>query len=271
MPGVACIWPAPLSANNRDVTLDVIQTRTRSLPISETFTSIQGEGKLAGVPSFFVRTSGCNLRCAWCDTPYASWTPDGGPREIDAIVGEATASGVRHAVLTGGEPMMFAGIVPLSHALAKAGFHVTIETAGTILPPAAERSASGELPACDLISISPKLSNSTPINDPRDPSGAWRERHEARRLNFAVLQRLIDAYPARQLKFVMRDPADLAEVESLLTAVRGFTPDDVLLMPEGVTIPSPERKAWIVDACIARGWRYCPRLHIELFGNVRGT
>jgi 7-carboxy-7-deazaguanine synthase len=82
-----------------------------TVPISETFVSIQGEGKLAGVPSYFVRVSGCNLRCAWCDTPYASWEPDGGARTIDRVVEEARSAasrGVRHAVLTGGEPMMFA-------------------------------------------------------------------------------------------------------------------------------------------------------------------
>lgn len=233
-----------------------------TLPISETFTSIQGEGKLAGVPSWFVRLSGCNLRCAWCDTPYASWKPDGEARDLAALVAEAAGSGVRHAVVTGGEPLIFAGAAPLCDGLRAAGLHVTIETAGTVFLAA----------PCDLISISPKLANSTPAErDPRDPGGAWRVRHEQRRLNPDAIQRLLDAAPARQLKFVVQSPADIAEIEALLTRVSGWQPDDVLLMPEGVTPATAERKAWVAAACVRRGWRYCARLHIDLFGNTRGT
>ncbi|MFM9995719.1 MAG: 7-carboxy-7-deazaguanine synthase QueE [Phycisphaerales bacterium] len=236
-----------------------------SLPVAEAFTSIQGEGKLTGVPSFFVRVSGCNLRCTWCDTPYASWAPEGAPRTIDAILSEAGASGVRHAVLTGGEPMIFAAIDPLSAGLRAAGFHVTIETAGTVFRPCPPL-------ACDLMSISPKLSNSTPaVDDPRDPSGACAARHESRRINLDALQRLIDAHTERQLKFVVQCPGDLEEIDALLGRLRGWSPSDVMLMPEGVTPPTAERRAWIAAECLRRGWRYCQRLHIELFGNRRGT
>jgi 7-carboxy-7-deazaguanine synthase len=244
------------------------------LPISETFTSIQGEGLLAGVPSFFVRLSGCNLRCRWCDTPYASWQPETRRRALDDLLGEARASGVRHAVLTGGEPMMFPELVELSARLAGpesaggAGMHITVETAGTIIP-----GGFLERGRCDLVSISPKLANSTPRADPRDPLRVWEKRHEERRINPGVLQTLLDAFPAprRQLKFVFSDPADLAEIDALLAGLRGWAPSDVLLMPEGVTPPSPERKAAAVRACLERGYRYCARLHIELFGNTRGT
>jgi 7-carboxy-7-deazaguanine synthase len=231
------------------------------VPIAETFVSIQGEGKLAGTPSWFVRFSGCNLRCGWCDTPYASWEPETGKRALDELVAEATASGVRHAVVTGGEPMMFEAAMPLTHALRDAGLHVTIETAGTL-----------DLPVhADLMSISPKLSNSTPRNDARDPSGVWAGRHEERRLNLPVLQSLLDRHPNRQLKFVVAAPPDLPEIESLLARLRGWAPGDVLLMPEGVTPPAPDKKAWIAAAGAERGWGYAPRLHIEMFGNVRGT
>ncbi len=236
-----------------------------ALPISETFLSIQGEGKLTGVPSFFIRMNGCNLRCGWCDTPYASWSPDGGPREVADIVAAAIASGAKHAVLTGGEPMMFAQIEPLAASLRAAGLHITIETAGTIF-----RNV-----ACDLMSISPKLANSTPREgDPRDPDGRWRRLHEERRLNFDSLQQLISTWPQRQLKFVVAAgalDADLAEIEAVLSRLRGWAPDDILLMPEGVVKPTPAATAAVVNACTARNWRYCPRLHIELFGNVRGT
>jgi 7-carboxy-7-deazaguanine synthase len=236
-----------------------------SAPISETFTSVQGEGKLAGVPSWFVRFSGCNLRCSWCDTPYASWNAESKQRGMQDLIDEAArakAANVSHAVITGGEPMMFAQADELAAALRDLGMHITIETAGTLWR---------EI-ACDLMSMSPKLSNSTPqANDPRDKDGVWQFRHETRRINLDALQKLIDAYPARQLKFVVSDSQQLGEIETLLGSLRGWNRDDVLLMPEGITVEVLAKRHWIVDECVKRGWRYCPRLHIELFGNVRGT
>lgn len=240
-------------------------TRADALPVAETFVSVQGEGKLTGVPSFFVRASGCNLRCAWCDTLFASWNPEGVVRTVEQILTEAKGTVVRHAVLTGGEPMIFDAIEPLSRGLRALGMHVTVETAGTVF-------RSPDSLACDLMSISPKLANSTPPeDDPRDPTGAWRARHEARRIDIGVLQALIDAYQGRQLKFVVSSPGDLKEIDDLLSRLHPFAPSDVMLMPEGVTVPPPQRVAWVVGTCFERGWRYCHRLHIELFGNQRGT
>jgi 7-carboxy-7-deazaguanine synthase len=238
------------------------------LPISETFCSIQGEGKLTGVPSFFIRVSGCNLRCVWCDTPYASWLPEGTSLRLEKLVEKAKATPARHAVLTGGEPMMFAQIEPLSALLREAGMHITVETAGTIYRDL----------ACDLMSISPKLSTSTPGTperpDERDPTGAWRARHEKRRLDFVALQGLIERYPERQLKFVVTDAGrrrDMEEIEGVLLRLSGWSGEDVMLMPEGIAPPAAEFKAWVVAECVKRNWRYCPRVHIEVFGNVRGT
>ncbi|MCW5766724.1 MAG: 7-carboxy-7-deazaguanine synthase QueE [Phycisphaeraceae bacterium] len=238
------------------------------LPIAETFVSIQGEGKLAGVPSWFVRVSGCNLRCAWCDTPYASWRPEGPTRLVEDLVAEARGSGVRHAVVTGGEPMVFAPVAALCAELAGAGLHVTIETAGTIDRPV----------HADLMSISPKLRNSTPTAARARELGGpgaegWAERHERARINPAALQGLLDRHPERQLKFVVSaEPRrDLEEIDAVLTGLTGWSAGDVLLMPEGVTEPAPEHRAGVVRICVERGWRYCPRLHIALFGNRRGT
>lgn len=231
------------------------------LPIAETFRSIQGEGKLTGVPSFFVRTSGCNLRCRWCDTPYSSWNPESESRSIDSLVREAVASELGHVVLTGGEPLIFDGTIELCAQLRARGLHVTIETAGTVAP---------EI-LCDLMSISPKLSNSTPAADPRDPEGTWARRHDRTRIDLESLHRLIERGVDRQLKFVVCDHGDLEEIDALLAQLPALSAQDVMLMPEGITPPDRAVKAWVAEVCLARGWRYCQRLHIELFGNARGT
>ena len=239
--------------------LPVLQTST--LRISETFTSIQGEGKLTGVPSFFVRTSGCNLRCTWCDTPYASWAPEGDTRTLASIVDEASRSGVAHAVLTGGEPMLFDEIEPLAAALRDAGMHITIETAGTIMRDI----------ACDLMSISPKLANSTPIQDPRDELGAWAKRHEQRRLNPQALRALWEGPWERQCKFVVTGASDIDEIRSVIAMLGEHNPADIMLMPEGTETPSDELRDLTQRLCVEHRYRYCTRLHIDLYGDTRGT
>ncbi|MBY0313509.1 MAG: 7-carboxy-7-deazaguanine synthase QueE [Phycisphaerales bacterium] len=256
-----------------------------ALPIAETFVSVQGEGKLTGVPSLFIRLSGCNLRCSWCDTPFASWSPEGSTRPIDELVSLGRTSGVRHAVLTGGEPMMFPGLRELSTRLASpqesggAGMHITIETAGTITP-APHRASGIDWPlTAHLMSISPKLASSTPHNDPRDQGGVWAARHEHRRINLPVLRELLSRRPAlgsghdHQLKFVVTTPTDEAEIVRLLTELAGcdLTPTDVLIMPEGVSAPTQPQKDAALAICLRHGWRYCTRLHIDLFGHRRGT
>jgi 7-carboxy-7-deazaguanine synthase len=228
--------------------------------ISETFYSLQGEGELTGVPSVFIRTSGCNLRCNWCDTPYASWNPEGTERAVDDLVAEVRATPTRHVVLTGGEPMIAKNIRDLAAALRAAGQHITIETAATVAPDGI---------ACDLASMSPKLGNSAP--DARLPD-AWRARHEATRWNPDAVRAWVDGY-AYQFKFVVSTPDDLAEMETLIGSLgRDIPRQKILLMPEAITLEKMrERSAWLGELCKARGYRYAHRLHIELYGNKRGT
>jgi 7-carboxy-7-deazaguanine synthase len=228
--------------------------------LAELFYSIQGEGKLVGVPSVFVRASGCNLRCSWCDTPYASWDPEGDDVPVDEIVRRVGEFGARHVVLTGGEPMIMPDIVALAEALQQRGHHITVETAATVFKPDLK---------LDLASLSPKLSNSTPWE--RD-AGRFARSHERQRINVPVVQQFIDTSPDFQLKFVVADEKDLAEIEQLLSQLKRWTPADVLLMPEGTDAATlASRAGWISDVCKRTGYRYCPRLHVELYGNTRGT
>ena len=227
--------------------------------IAEIFHSIQGEGLLAGVPSIFIRTSGCNLRCHWCDTPYASWKPEGPEMSVEEILKKLTEWNCDHVVLTGGEPMIAPDLPELAAVLKKQNKHITIETAGTILP--------NGVP-CDLASLSPKLSNSTPSPE-RDP--AWAKKHEATRLQPEVISEWIRNYPF-QLKFVVSSENDLVEIKNLISCLPPVPSDRILLMPEGIDVKTlAARSPWLVDICKREGFRFCPRLQIELFGHKRGT
>lgn len=227
--------------------------------ISEVFYSIQGEGKLAGVPSVFIRTTGCNLRCAWCDAPYTSWEAEPGDKlEIETILDRLSDYPTMYAVVTGGEPMIDAEIGALTVALKDAGYHITVETAATVWQDV----------LCDLASISPKLGNSTPWER---EEARFADAHEANRINISVIRRFM-RFPDYQLKFVVSAAEDLAEIDSILAQLPGYDPFNVMLMPEGVTREALDAKGpWIADICKHRGFRLCPRLHIALFGNTRGT
>ncbi len=249
--------------------------------IAEIFRSVQGEGRLTGVPSVFVRASGCNLRCRWCDTPYASWTPEGEDLPVAEVLERVEQASlpapepvgmpdrppeqarmpallpVRHVVLTGGEPMLFAELIPLAAALRDGGWHITIETAGTLYLPV----------ACDLMSISPKLSNSAP---PPEPDPRWADRHARQRHAPEVIRRLLAQYDC-QLKFVVDCPADCREVEAYLAEFPEIEPSRVMLMPQGIEAGLlAEKAAWLAPYCAAHGWTFCPRRQIEWFGGQRG-
>ncbi len=229
--------------------------------ISEIFYSVQGEGELTGVPSVFVRASGCNLRCNWCDTPYASWKPEGVTMDVTEIVAKVQSyPAAKHVVLTGGEPMVAREMPHLAGELKQLGYHITIETAATIAP--------GNI-ACDLASLSPKLSNSAPDERLTD---SWREKHNSLRWQPEVVAAWIAHYNY-QLKFVIAAESDVAEMETMLADLKPeIPPHKIMLMPEGITMEAlRERAGWLAELCKARGYRYAHRLQIELYGDTRGT
>ena len=228
------------------------------MQLAEIFYSVQGEGRLIGVPSVFIRTSGCNLRCVWCDTPYTSWLPEGSKWSVGQILGEVAKYPASHIVVTGGEPFLAVEIEELSARMKALGAHITIETAATLFKPV----------TCDLLSMSPKLANSTPWRRAR---GKFGKMHEKTRLNFKVMQQFIDRYDY-QLKFVVNQRKDFDEIEDVLGRLKNVDRSRVLIMGQGRTRKELCDKAkWIIESCKAYGFGYTPRLHIELFGNRRGT
>ena len=222
--------------------------------VSEIFESIQGEGKFAGTPSVFMRTSGCNLRCSWCDSEYTSWNPEGDTLNTTEIEREVRKFGCRHIVVTGGEPLLQDDLDELCNQISDR--HITVETNATVY-----RNID-----IDLVSLSPKLSNST-------PTGEWSEIHENKRLDFDVIEAWMqDESCDYQLKFVVRNQEDLDEVEEILASLEGYDDNKVMLMPEGTDRDTlRERGSWLSKVCMEKGYRYSPRLQIHLYGDQRRT
>jgi 7-carboxy-7-deazaguanine synthase len=222
--------------------------------VNELFYSLQGEGKLAGVPSVFVRLAGCPLRCHWCDTKYA-WNPDAGqPMTSGQILDQINRHPTRYVVLTGGEPLVHKDVAELIGDIHKAGYHLTVETAGIRFLP--------DVPV-DLMSISPKLSNTLsptaqkPADSlpPTDPE---------------LISRLMAAYPY-QLKFVVDSPQDLDEIARFLEKLSSVDPYRIYLMPQAVqTAEYLEKSRWLADFCLQTGFSFSPRLQVMLWNGERG-
>ena len=157
--------------------------------------------------------------------------------------------------------MIAKGVHDLARKLRNAGKHITIETAGTVAPNGID---------CDLASLSPKLRHSAPEDG--TVANKWIERHEQRRLNLQVLEDWITTYPY-QLKFVVSTEGDLAEIQTLIRTLKvEIPPAKVLIMPEGTDANTLRaRSEFVVNACKTYGFRYCARIHIDLFGNRKGT
>jgi 7-carboxy-7-deazaguanine synthase len=229
--------------------------------VSEIYASLQGEGLLAGTPSTFVRTSGCHLRCRWCDTPFTSWRPEGTEMPLESILTRVERLGRRHVVLTGGEPLLHDEMPTLCETLRGRGHHVTIETAGSVASAA----------VADLLSASPKLSASgpTPVDD-----AAWHSRHERLRRCDDSLVGLLGRQPW-QIKFVVDSEADVGEALGWLEGLEKRTPIDparVFLMPQGFESGGlAEKGRWLERTCAAHGIQFAPRHHIAWFGHARGT
>jgi 7-carboxy-7-deazaguanine synthase len=231
------------------------------MQVSEIFYSLQGEGMLAGVPSVFVRFTGCPLRCRWCDTKYAWQESAGDDCSLEKIVRDVQPWDCRCVVITGGEPMINpdlsarSELVELTAGLKRCGKHITIETAGI---------GYIEGLTCDLMSISPKLSNSVPVDSEEA------KRHEELRLDTAVLGKLISTYNY-QLKFVVDRESDLEEIKETLEQVGIVDPARVFLMPQVRTREElVDKGPMVAEMCKNTGYVLGQRLQVLLWNNDRG-
>ena len=238
--------------------------------ICEKFFTLQGEGEYVGVPSYFVRTTGCNLRCAWknpdgtitkCDTPYTSWKPEAGEEMgLDEILEELKKHKCLHVVITGGEPTLQKDLKEVVDGLVDNGYIVTIETNGTRFVPF-------EFDENVLLSISPKLKTS--YAQPEDSFEA--KLHERNNIFKDNIFKYIDEGARVQLKFVYNTQEDRTEIKTLLKELGNVFDNQVYLMPQGITVEQFQQKQKeMFEVCMEEGWNFSPRLHIDVFGNIRG-
>lgn len=273
----------------------------QNLIVNEIFTSIQGEGRYTGYPSVFIRTNGCNLRCCFkdglCDTPYTSHNPEVAavltPEELSTKIGEELDKigghpDNSHIVITGGEPMIQQqALIDLIQELSADDLwnKITIETNGTVIP------ADELLGTFDIMwSVSPKLSTSCCFEGTDVPE-ALRVAHCDKRINIEALAKIVMNAPEYQLKFVYSGPECIDEIDDIIARIRdyvkGYAGDlfgssanynldhidtNILLMPEGATEEQLRKSAQeAADVCIRRGWRYCDRTHIRIWGEKRAV
>ena len=217
-----------------------------------------------GVPSIFFRTSGCNLRCHWCDTPYTSFTPENKKINILEAVDLISAYKCKHVVITGGEPLIQSDkILTLCALLKERAYHITIETNGT-------KYINRIGTYCDLMSISPKLSDSAPKIE-QVKTDHWINKHEKDRIDIEALTRLLNNCNC-QFKFVVSNEHHIQEIEALQTVLPNLTNNLIYLMPEGRTEKEiRDKQEWVVDTCIKKGWLYSDRLHVRIWGDKRGV
>ena len=222
----------------------------------ETFRSLQGEGPTMGTPTVFLRLALCNLACTWCDTKYTwdwrnfDYTQEVMPETVQDVEERILSLGCPHLVVTGGEPLLQQReLAPLVASLKERDFFCEVETNGTIEP---SREMTGLI---DQWNVSPKLANSG-----NDPS----------RMERPGVLKAFAQLPNAYFKFVVAEPPDVDEVCRLQEryALPGHR---ILLMPEGTSPKAIQaRSPWLAEACARQGYRFSTRLHILLWGDVRG-
>jgi len=209
------------------------------LKVNEIFLSVQGEGLYMGRPTVFIRLTGCNLRCKWCDTKYAF--EDGDKMTVEEVLAKVEEYGIKEVCITGGEPLLQDEVIGLMFRLIDGGYHIVLETNGSI--------NIEEVPAEDEVSIA---------MDIKCPSSGM-----ADRMLFSNIELL---GPGDFLKFVVADEKDYDYAMDILDTYQ----------PECEAVFTPVGGAdlkWLAERLIedrARDIRILPQLHKIIWGNERG-
>ena len=264
------------------------------IPITEIFASIQGEGVFSGEPCFFIRVSGCNLRCVFkgsiCDTPYSSFKPekDTSIQSVEDLIKafkqmHEEFPRIKSVVITGGEPLLYGKeLKEFLYALCDYdwfdhSWNITVETNGTM--PMIE---DPDNPLFDIFySISPKLSTSVAakpgVYGGYNVTANIIKNHDKKRINIENLADMICSNNV-QLKFVYSGPESVYEILDICKKLeeQGVDPERlnkcIMLMPEGVTNDQLQtNREKIVEICTKFGWHYTDRLQIIIWGDKRGV
>jgi 7-carboxy-7-deazaguanine synthase len=247
-------------------------------PIIEAYTCIQTEGSKAGYPNFLIRTTGCTHRCyfgdgGWCDSWYTSIHPEKGVWSLNKIkeLFEANPQ-IRHLMISGGSPTMHPELVDELITMAKnmRGMHVTIETEGSHFIETNYK--------IDLISLSPKFTNSIPKIGALTPNGTVTDekmikQHNKFRMKHDVIAKLLEYHLDYHFKPVVdrNEPEVWNEIEEFIK-IHNIPNHKVWVMPAGDTIDKLQPNySYVMEECIKRGYNFTGRAHIVAYNDKRGV
>jgi 7-carboxy-7-deazaguanine synthase len=230
----------PRKAEGKKATAGVARVRANELRVNEIFYSLQGESTRAGLPTVFVRLTGCPLRCGYCDTAYAFH--EGNTRTMDAILEEIARHDTQTVCVTGGEPLAQRNCLTLLRALCDAGYSVSLETSGAI----------------DVSNVDARVSR---ILDIKTPGSGEVEK------NFWGNLSVLHSYD--EIKFVLTSEADYHWAASMIGERNLASICTVLLSPSFGEVKPEQLAAWILRDRLPV--RLQLQLHKLLWGEKRGV
>jgi 7-carboxy-7-deazaguanine synthase len=216
-----------------------VSTNDISLRVSEIFFSLQGESSRVGLPTVFIRLTGCPLRCTWCDTEYAF--TGGSAKTIAGILAETSSHGTRTVCVTGGEPLAQKNCLPLLAALCDAGFDVSLETSG----------------ALDISGVDPRVAR---IVDLKAPGSGETDKN--------LWANVPQLRAGDELKMVLANRADYEWARDTLATYHLADICPVLLSPVQGALQPADLANWILADKLPV--RFQLQLHKVLWGNMRG-